>query len=325
MDTAQDFRLIGGELDIALEDAGERGGFYHRLGDAHAVLFLENDSNIFDTEASTLFVSFAEAGEDDLSFADVCPVGCELHKNSGYAQLCFVSEGRTWFRDDAIYALFDQMVDEEFFEGFDQIIFYGAGAGGYAAAAFSVAAPGSIVLAFNPQATLNADDAVWDTRFPEARRLDFVSRYGYAPYMSDGAERVYVFFDPYQKLDTMHAMLFRGDHVSHMRCRFMGSDTEQGLQSCGVLLNLIAGASNGTLTPLVFYNLIRNRKNDAFYLRRLVEQSRKMKRPYLTAMATRKVLQQTTGRFFRRALQDAMKQLTVQGRTLPEPLLKKAA
>jgi hypothetical protein len=43
-------------------------------------------------------------------------------------------------------------VDDGFFDEFEQVIFYGSGSSGYAAAAFSVAAPGATVIAVQPQA-----------------------------------------------------------------------------------------------------------------------------------------------------------------------------
>ena len=41
----------------------------------------------------------------------------------------------------AVYGFFDQILDDGFFDEFDTIIFYGAGPCGYAATAYSVAAP----------------------------------------------------------------------------------------------------------------------------------------------------------------------------------------
>jgi hypothetical protein len=49
-----------------------------------------------------------------------------------------------------------------FFDDFDQVVFYGAGQCGYAAAAFSVATPGATVVAIQPQATLDPRVTEWD-------------------------------------------------------------------------------------------------------------------------------------------------------------------
>ncbi|MEJ6745505.1 MAG: hypothetical protein QNK98_01850 [Yoonia sp.] len=47
------------------------------------------------------------------------------------------------------------MIDDGFFEDFYNVLFYGTHGGTYAAAAYSVAAPGCTVLALRPQATLD--------------------------------------------------------------------------------------------------------------------------------------------------------------------------
>ena len=73
------------------------------------------------------------------------------------------------------------MVDYGFFDELDQVVFYGSGPCGYAAAAFSVAAPGATVVAVQPQAKLDPRVTVWDSRHRKMRRADFTSRYGYAP------------------------------------------------------------------------------------------------------------------------------------------------
>ena len=54
------------------------------------------------------------------------------------------TKGDTWFRDNRVYGYFDRLIADGFFEDFDTVIFYGAGSCGYAAAAFSVAAPGPL-------------------------------------------------------------------------------------------------------------------------------------------------------------------------------------
>lgn len=61
-------------------------------------------------------------------------------KTRQWSSLSLISEGDTWFRDPAVYRYFDRLVDDRFFEGFDEVLFFGAGPCGYAAAAFSVCA-----------------------------------------------------------------------------------------------------------------------------------------------------------------------------------------
>ena len=52
--------------------------------------------------------------------------------------LSLIADGATWFRDAALHRFFDRLIDEDFFESFDRVIFLGAGPMcGYAAAAYS--------------------------------------------------------------------------------------------------------------------------------------------------------------------------------------------
>ena len=60
-----------------------------------------------------------------------------------------------WFRYPKVHAYFNRLVDDGFFDDLDKVVFYGAGPCGYAAATFSVAAPGATVVAIQPQATLD--------------------------------------------------------------------------------------------------------------------------------------------------------------------------
>lgn len=143
--------------------------------------------------------------------------GWELFKENGWLHLSIISDGDTCFRDPNVYAYFDRLVDDEFFNDFDQVVFYGAGPRGYAAAAFSVAAPGATVVAIQPQATLDPRVTEWDDRHLKIRRTDFTSLYGYAPDMLDAAEQAYVIYDPYKRLDAAHAAMFTRSNVKTLR------------------------------------------------------------------------------------------------------------
>ena len=104
------------------------------------------------------------------------PMGMQLADECDWSHLCLLSEARPWYRDPAVYAYFDRLVDDGFFERFDRVLFYGSGASGYAAAAYSVTSPGARVLLLNPVAKLNPALAGWDSRHTHARHLDFTSR-----------------------------------------------------------------------------------------------------------------------------------------------------
>jgi len=107
-----------------------------------------------------------------------------------------ISDGDTWFRDPQIFNFFDRLIDDGFFEEFDNVVFYGVGPCGYAASTFSVAAPGSTVVVVQPQATLDPRMTEWDDRFKHMRNTSFTNRFGYAPDMLDACAQAYVLYDP---------------------------------------------------------------------------------------------------------------------------------
>lgn len=304
-------------LEQSLSELGEEHGFFSRLGPDHMAVFAEPEKTIFSEEESVLFVSFVEADAHDSMLEDVCPLGAHMRDEKGWAHLCVIAQGRTWYRDKAVYAFFDRLVDDAFFEDFDRVVFYGAGMGGYGAAAFSVTAPGAAVLLFAPQATLNPEHAGWDDRFLDARRLNFVTRYGYAPDMTEAADRVYVVYDPMEKLDAMHAALFQGVFTTRLAVRFFGPDPATTITSAGVMQQLVEAVADNTLERRRFYEMMRERRKVRSYLRRVIHWTNLRDRPVQTAIACRSILSRMSGRTFSRALDDVMPVLTERGLDLP--------
>ncbi|WP_300031112.1 phosphoadenosine phosphosulfate reductase [uncultured Roseobacter sp.] len=237
-------------------------GYLERLGRRHMAAFVE--------DGATLLVTFETLQGIGALSEHARPLGWKMVRNHRWSHLALISDGDTWFRDAALYGYFDRLVDEEFFDEFDRVLFYGAGPCGYAAAVFSVAAPGATVLAVQPQATLDPKIAGWDQRFTEARRTDFVTRYGYAPEMLEAAGEVFVLCDPYQTEDAMHAALMDAPHVTRLTLPHMGAALQTDLLQMGVLLDLLAAAGKGVLTPHLFARHMRARREHLPYLRRLL-------------------------------------------------------
>ncbi|MFN6978284.1 MAG: phosphoadenosine phosphosulfate reductase, partial [Gemmobacter sp.] len=171
-------------LDAIAEDAG----YLEALGPRHWAFFHD--------DSPTLLVTFETVDAIRGGSPGQMPLGWDIARANGWSHLCLIADGATWWRDRRVWGFFDRLVDDAFFEDFDRVCFYGAGAGGYAAAAYSVAAPGATVLALRPRATLDPGVAGWDPRDRTARRLDFTSRYGFAPDMTEGAGKVFVLADP---------------------------------------------------------------------------------------------------------------------------------
>lgn len=241
----------------AMEERCLEEGYFEPLGRQHWAWFHD--------DGPTLLVTF-ESLESILTRPDRLSAGYAVAAAKGWSHLCLIADGPTWYRDSAVYRYFDRLVDDSFFEDFDRVVFYGAGVAGHAAAAYSVAAPGATVIAVAPRATLDPSLAGWDDRHVTARRMDFTSRYGYAPDMLEGAGSVLVLFDPLARTDAMHAALFRAPHVQLLRTRHLGDRAEEVLNALGILPRLLTEAGDGKLDAAMFARLWRKRSRNGGYM-----------------------------------------------------------
>ena len=246
-------------LDL-IDMIGEETGYFQTVGPRHWAFFVD--------DSPTLIVSF-ETIASARARPGQMPLAHGIATQHGWSHLCLIAEDQTWFRDPAVYAYFDRLVDDAFFEDFDRVLFYGAGPAGYAACAYAVTAPGAQVLALNPLATLNPAQAGWDDRYKSDRRRDFTSRYGFAPDMVDGAAHVTLIHDPKVRLDAMHAALFHAPYTTTIAARFAGTDVEAALNRLGILPDLIVQAAQGQVTRAGFAALWRKRRDDTTYLKTL--------------------------------------------------------
>lgn len=284
-----------------LADVAEERGYFNPLGSDHVALFSSG--------SDTLLVTFENADIVHGARANRQPLGWALTRDTAWSSLVILSKGQTWFRDRSVYAYFDRLGDDGFFDGFKRIVFFGAGSGGYAAAAFSVSAPGATVLAISPQATLAPDLAAWDKRFPAARRREFTRRYGYAPDMIGGAETAFVLHDPDIAEDAMHATLFRLAGAEVIATRHFGPDPARILESMGVLQDFVMRAAAGTLDPAAIHRILRQRHNSILYLKALLNRLEADGDPRRIARLCRAVLARKAAPRFRNALQRAEKRL----------------
>lgn len=246
----------------AMETSSEEEGYLEPLGDRHWAFFLD--------DSTTLLVTFESAAEIRARPGNM-PRGYHIALARRWSHLCIIAEGPTWYRDRRVYGYFDRLVDDAFLEDFDRVVFYGAGGmAGYAAAAFSVTAPGAAVLVVAPRATMDADLAGWDDRNPETRRMNFTDRYGYAPDMTDGAGRVFVICDPHHAPDAMHATLFARPYVTRLAMRQTGTATAAIVEATDMAETLIEAAMAGTLDRPAFDRIWRaTRRSHAPYLQAL--------------------------------------------------------
>ncbi len=288
--------LPKGEWLNQLAGAAEQHGFFRPLGRRHFGALIRG--------GDTLLVTF-ETIQGIRALSDNAePLGWKLVREKGWSHLCIASDGDTWFRDRHVIGLFDRMIDDGFFDEFENVLFYGAGPCGYAAAAYSVASPGARVVAVQPQATLDPRVTEWDHRFIEMRRTDFTSRYGYAPDMLDACDEAFVLYDPVERLDAMHAALFTRAGVTQFRLRNMGDAIQSDLMEMRVLIPLLEHAANGTLDEAKFAELYRARRTYPGYLRRVMAALDAEERTDLTYMIARNVTARMKAPRFQRRLSE---------------------
>lgn len=300
-DTYSDFEpdladLTKGEWLIRIQDIADENGFFKPLGKRHFAAHIRR--------GDTLLVSFETVqGIRSLS-ATSEPMGWRMVRENGWSHLCVVSEGDTWFRDRKVFSLFDQLIDDGFFDEFETVVFYGAGPCGYAAAAFSVASPGARVIAVQPQATLDPRVTEWDDRFVEMRRANFTDRYGYAPDMLDACDRAFVLYDPVEALDAVHAALFTRPAVTKLRMRHMGDAIQGDLMAMDMLRPLLIHAAEGDLDDMRFAQLYRARRDHSPYLRRVMAALDAEDRKDLVFMMARNVTRRIKSPRFQRRLSE---------------------
>lgn len=305
-DFSDDLAELAGAADAAawratIEDIAEERGYFDSLGIDHAALFSE--------AGPILLVSF-ECEPDVRARHGHAPLGWHLAQPQGWSSLVLMSKERSWFRTPEVFGFFDRLVDDGFFDDFERVIFLGAGPCGYAAAAYSVAAPGATVVALAPQATMTPARAGWDTRFPKARRLDFTSRYGYAPDMCDAAAATYVIYDPAEPEDAMHATLFALRGAETIRLRRVGPHLTAVVEGSGALAQIVSAAADGGLTVTAARRALRARRDYAPWLRRLLASARERGDPTMVKHLCTFLLENgTRGPRFRRALEQAEREL----------------
>ena len=281
------------EWQRAMLGIAENEGDFLPLGDAHYAFFAE--------ERPVLLVTFEDAGAVRDRPGNL-PEHYALAKDRGWSMLTILAEGETWWRDPAVFRYFDRLADDGFLEDFDRVIFYGAGAAGYAAAAYSITAPGAELVLVAPRATLDPALAGWDSRHRVARRINFRSRYGYAPDMTESASRVWLIHDPLHRPDAMHAALFQRPWVTPLHARHTGEGTEDTLIEMRVLDRIIEAAMDGKFSAEFLSWLWRGRRSNGNYLRSILAAARLAGHPEREIMICRSVTSRLNAPRFARRL-----------------------
>lgn len=247
-----------------LSHIGRDHGFFERIAGDHLALFVQ--------ESDTLVISFDRATRVFAEEAGGLPLGFEAVQKREWSLLSILSTGDTWFRSPELMAFFDGLAAAGFFESFAQVIFLGFGpAPGHAACAYASAAPGALVLASAPAATLEAEMAGFDRRFRRYRARDF-GRYGDAPGLVASARNAVILYDPTDGVSAAHAAQFRAPSVSLVPLRFTGPAPHTLIASGHLLIPVLRALVNGRLSRSRLAELLRPvRRADPAYLWRLAQ------------------------------------------------------
>lgn len=135
--------------------------------------------------------------------------------------------------------------------------------GGYAACAFSSLAPGSTVIAFSPQSTLDPRVAGWDARYSSGSRADWSGPFADATDELRSAGAAWIIFDPELPEDKRHAERLRASNpqVELLHARYAEHFTAQFLRQIGALSSVVEECIEGDMTPARFYEKYRNARN----------------------------------------------------------------
>ena len=293
------------EFKEGLREIGKRDGFFEEIGTKHSGLYIK--------QGSTLIVTFENLDHVERGDGERMPWGYEFVKKQGWSMLGMMAHGWTWYRDEAVFDFFDRLRDEKFFDQFENVVFYGASMGGYAASVFSAAVPGSKVILISPQATIDPKRVPWENRYPKAKNQPFDGRYSYGPDMIKSASKAFVFIDPHQKLDKKHANLFDPSDIEIYHSFYCGHRIASLWQQFGMLKPVILECVDGSLTKKSFYHMLRARKDNRRYQREMLTRLEKKGRDKLVIQYCTAVLARGHGPFFQKALNAAKKRIKLKG------------
>lgn len=236
---------------------GSHTGFF-RKSDRHSLVFVKRTKPV-------LMVSF-----DNLSnVSDRSPMRepwaykfCKTHDISHLGVMANVGN---WFRDEWLIEQMEALAAAGFFEGYERVVLSGTSMGAFAALTFAGLAPGSHVIALNPQTTLDTKIVPWEQRFWRGRRQNWSLPYSDAAEGAKAAARVNVFYDPYFEPDVKQVARLDMSNVTTFKCWYSSHKSAVFLKKIDALKPVMTAATFGTLTETDFYSMYRKRKELRWY------------------------------------------------------------
>lgn len=186
--------------------------------------------------------------------------------DQGWSFLGVFAQAPVWYRDSELIEMFEDLRENGFFASFDNVAFAGTSMGAFAALSFSSCAPGSTVLAFSPQSTLDETLVPWEIRFAKGRAADWSLAFSDAANEIATARDVQLYYDPFFEPDRKQVERLQGANVRHFKCFGFGHKSALVLNRMGHLKTVMKSGIEGTLAASDFYPMIRDRRNIRLYL-----------------------------------------------------------
>ncbi|WP_299042653.1 hypothetical protein [uncultured Tateyamaria sp.] len=233
------------------EAAAAATGFVHDMA-AHLALFFERSTD-------RLVVTF-----DNLESANApvphYPWEYGFVDRIGASHLGVMMAGPAdWFRHSDVWAMFDGLQADGFFDRFAEVVFYGSSMGGYGALTFARAAPGCRIVALVPQTHLDPSVVPFETRYDDGfRQGDWSGSYLDAVDGARCAARVYVLYDPYFAPDARHVARLDKGNLVPLRLPWSIHHAGPVLRRTGQMQTVVRAAFDGDLTARGFRRTVRS-------------------------------------------------------------------
>jgi hypothetical protein len=219
----------------------------------------------------TLIVSFdnlSSVGEKSLARETW---GYPFYRSEGWSHLGVMAFEKNWFRDEALFNFIEGQAKSGLFKRFKRVVMPGTSMGAYAATAFSHLAPGCTVMAFSPQSTLDKKLVPWEERFGSGRKQDWSGRYRDAPDYCRNAKDVFIIYDPYFEPDRLHADRYQGDNIHHLKSWYSSHKSALFMRRADMLKGVMQAAVAGEMTPHLYYQMFRSRRELPWYFNGLAD------------------------------------------------------
>ncbi len=242
---------------------GTHSGFL-RKSEKHSLVFIQR-------ERPVLMVSFDNLSNVSNSSTERQPWAYKFCKTHDISHLGVMASSPSWFRDTWLIEQLENLAADGFFKGYERVVLSGTSMGAFAALTFAGLAPGSHVIALNPQTTLDTKIVPWEERFWRGRQQDWSLPYSDAIEGAKAAARVNLFYDPYFAPDVQQAARLDMANVTTFKCWYSSHKSAVFLRKIDALKTVMTAATFGELTQENFYAMYRKRRELRWYAGTLAE------------------------------------------------------